>query len=327
MKFQDFHLVYNSDDNYLLPTIVSAASALYHSVDKTHIFIDVLDCGIRDDNWCKWALLLRKCFPSMGGLRRHFIDQGRISKYRSWRGSVATYARILTPEMLSDCDYCLFVDGDTLFVSDPFELARSYDAQYWIQGSVDYHDGDDRLNLYKGYGLVIPDDYICCGLMLMNLKMLRECDFVRKCFDFLDKYRVLTSVDQEAINCVAHGHISRLPPEWGVFTCSAYIMQKRPKCLHYVFGKPWTLNILWTRCLYDFERAWFAYAKTTLGLTLRDIPQAKRVEYYKRALITFCVSLIRLIMGNRKWIENYFYQGNLMRQFQHLCPFYSKTKR
>lgn len=317
-----FHLVYNSDDNYFLPTIVSAASALFHAEDSSKMCIDVLDCGIADDHWMKYANLLRKKFPTMGGLIRHRVDNERISKYRSWRGSVATYARILTPEILSDLDYCLFVDGDTLFVSDPLELERKYDPQFWIQGSVDYHDGDDRLEQYKSYGLTLHDDYVCCGFMLMNLQALRLNGFSQKCFDFLDKYNSILSVDQEAINSVTHGHIAKLDPDWGVFSESGYMLNRRPKCWHYVFGKPWLLNIEWTRCLYEFDRAWFSYARKTLGLGWQDFPQASRFDYFKRIVTTFCVATVRFALGNTKWFNSYFYQGKLTRLFSSLCPFY-----
>lgn len=319
-----FHLAYNSDNNYLLPTFISAASALFHSADQQQIVIDVLDCGIVDKEWNLFSGRFLSRFPDVGGLHRHRINTDRIRSLPSWRGSFATYARILTPEILNDCDMCLFVDGDTLFVSDPLELYRVYDAKYWIQGSVDTPCGEERRRLYAGYGLTVPDDYVCCGLMLMNLRALRENGFVEKCLDFLGRYKVLTSVDQEAINCVAHGHISRLDPEWGVFTCLSYANVQCPKCLHYVCGKPWHFTAAWTRYVFDMERAWFDYGRKTFGLTWRDLhPSCRQLwAFAKRRLLTYGMVFLWLLRGDKKWFASYFYKGDWTRCFRFDCPFY-----
>ena len=319
-----FHIVYNSDDNYLMPTFVSAAREIYHAADPSRIVIDVLDCGIKATNWDRMKSRLLRIFPNLGGCVRHAVDMKRISKFQSWRGSVATYARILTPEVLRDEDMCLFADGDTLFISDPLELQGKYDSKYWIQGSVDDHDSS-RAKMFESYGLTMPDDYVCCGLMLMNLCALRESGFVDKCFDFLAKYPVLKCVDQEAINTVAHGHMSCLDPEWGVFNCLAFLRVKRPKCLHYVCGKPWQLAFPWTRCLYDMEHAWFAYARKLLGLSWCDFNEISIAKYYRIVLVTLFVSLIRCVRRNKKWMHAYFYDGRIWRQLRDQFPFYKEA--
>lgn len=314
---EKFHLVYNSDDNYLKPTFVSAASALERTRDVAHLVVDVLDCGISNTSWSFWERRLLQQFPNVGGVCRHIVDCERISKFKSWRGSVATYARILTPEILSNLDKCLFVDGDTLFVADVCELELIFDGRYWIQGSVDEPDGGERAASYRAVGLLIPKPYVCCGLMLMNLKALRENGFVEKCFDFLSRYTTLPTVDQEGINCVAAGHIAELPPEWGVFNNAAFRDVPHPKCLHYVASKPWNVSIGWTKCFYPFEQLWWIVAERNFGMTPeKDVSQEKYREYKSRMRRTAIVRLLSRLPGRFHFWTHYFPTRDVWRQMK-----------
>ena len=45
-----------------------------------------------------------------------------LAAFRAWHGSLAAYARLFLPTLLSEVDWCLYVDGDTLFTDDPAKV-------------------------------------------------------------------------------------------------------------------------------------------------------------------------------------------------------------
>ena len=78
--------------------------------------IHVLDVGIGNDAWDGLVNVWRR-LSEAANFKRHLIDESRFVGYRTWKGGLATYARILLPELLCDVDYCLYADCDTFFVN------------------------------------------------------------------------------------------------------------------------------------------------------------------------------------------------------------------
>ncbi|MBQ0031772.1 MAG: hypothetical protein KBT68_03110 [bacterium] len=111
------HVVYATDDGYLVPTMVAAASVLAWVKDVSFVQIHVLDTGIADVGWDDFEKNLRGHFGQAFRLTRHKIDQTLFSGFKTWHGSVGTYARLLIPDLIPDADWCVYCDGDTRFYS------------------------------------------------------------------------------------------------------------------------------------------------------------------------------------------------------------------
>ena len=116
-KNSDLHLVYASDAGYLKWLAVSIASAFYWSSDASKIVIHVLVNDVDDRTWDSWCEDLKTGIPEDARIVRHEVPVNSISRFPKWHGSLAPYYRLMIPEVLADLEWCVYADGDTLFLA------------------------------------------------------------------------------------------------------------------------------------------------------------------------------------------------------------------
>lgn len=309
------HIVYNSDNGYVMPTLVSAASAVAWAGDRSQLVIHVLDTGIDDGEWRRFEDALRSRFGTEFGIQRHQIDCTRFAGLRKWRGvSYATYARVLDAEVLQDVPWCLHCDGDTLFTDDPLKVCSEYDSGFAMQGHADWQKKgvpSAQQVWFESNGLGWdPAQYVCCGFMLVNLEWFRTNGIADKCLDFLRIHPDAPFVDQEPLNYFCRGKIGYLPNQWGMFSWDAF-RTVRPACLHYASDLPWKLMTNFYLDYNDAHKLWFYYVEKMLGRCFAEMVEggvrpgvmfrklAFRVVFkIVRALCPFVPALSRSMMGD-----------------------------
>lgn len=271
---EKIHIVYATDDGYLLPTFVAAASALAWASRLEDVQIHILDTGIADEGWNLHLGALRRRFGDGAGIVRHQVDLSCFEGLRKYHGSLGTYARLLIPDLLSDAEWCVYCDGDTLFTDDPFKLADVFDARYAYQGHEDWLIGLGNSEQEKwcrchqlGWD---ASQYVCSGFILMNLERFRRESLGAACVALLKKYPDAPFVDQDAMAYVCRGSVGRLPWAWGTFSWGAFA-NGRPSCIHYASDLPWKLMTNKYLDYNDAHRLWFLYAEKFMGLGLREV--------------------------------------------------------
>lgn len=301
----DFHIAYVSDNGYLKPTYVSICSALKHTREPSRLVFDVLDCGISTDHWDEFELGIYSRFPA-ARIQRHLIDMKMFDGCSPYGGSLATYARVLPCALLPDVKWCLFSDGDVLFVDDPLKLEDFYDDGKIVVGHVDYvgevPDEEwirSKEVWFKDNGLEFdPNQFVCMGFVLMNLQKMREFDFVKKCIGGFKQFTESASADQETINVVCRGAIGFMPKEWGVYNLGLFLDPSFvPSAIHFVYGKPWLLNARWTRGISDADLIWLRYAHKVSGFSY--LSTYVSVSFARRFI---CRQVLRLrLLGDGKF--------------------------
>ena len=126
------------------------------------------------------------------------------------RLSPTAYYRLSLPGLVPTVDKLLWLDCDTLIRKDLSPIfAIDMDDLYFL-GVQDYR-------WFKVFGH--PDDrYICSGVLLMNLKKMRQDNLEQKLKDFLVLHDKDADVqDQTAINSVGYDGIRFLPPKYAIF--------------------------------------------------------------------------------------------------------------
>lgn len=265
------HLIYGSDDNYWFPTAVSAASAAFGA--KSELIIHLFDLGVTDEHYDEYVGLIRKANPAVK-CERHVIDKKMFEGFGAWRGSIATYSRMFAQDILPDVDWAIYVDGDTLWLGDITKLWALRDETKLIQASIDppmplgeKHPDDDW---YVQNGIEMSrDGYLCMGLMMANLKAMREEHISDKCRAFMSKYPMPKIVDQTVLNCICRGQMAALPVEWGVFSAwHGTADLTKDACIHYVNDLPWRRDKV-NRLISDVVLLWYEFCERVLGLNLR----------------------------------------------------------
>ena len=268
MNTNVIHLVYGSDDNYIFPTMVSAASAAWQLGEGRELVIHLFDAGVTDEHYAAYEKRICRLNSNVSCMR-HCLSSDMFKGYGNWRGSVVTYSRMFMAEILSEIDWAIYFDGDTLWLGDISKLWDLRDESRLIQASLDPPTPTGFVNpewkWYAERGINIePNGYLCMGLMLANLKRMREERIAERCREFMEKYPAPRIVDQTVLNYVCQGELAPLPPEWGVFSVwhgSANLT--KDGCVHYVDDVPWRRDKV-NRLLSDIVLVWYDFCRMVL---------------------------------------------------------------
>lgn len=311
MADERLHLVYATDKGFLMPTKVSAASAIAHASEPGRLVIDILDCGFDDEEWQDIVGTLRKIGPTE--IYRHVVDMTRFSELSSYRGNLGNYARFLIPEVLPSEGWCVYADGDTLFLDDVLSLICLCRGDVAIIGHRDICDDLGRQELFSSLGFKgnVANDCVCSGFLLMNLDWFRVHAMTGRLIAFLKDVDNANLYDQDALNILCEGCVRFLPWEWGVFNIESFEGGRIPKCVHYAFGKPWSFGVKWTRCLLDVDRLWFRAARKYCGIGFREAGTTPW-QYCKRAMRSVCHRMFLRIVcltarGRARWEKQWRY--------------------
>ena len=140
-------------------------------------------------------------FYNMGN---HFL------KNKSLYLSQATFYRLLSP-LLIDSDRIIYLDGDTLIFSDLYEMYNLDFNDNYVLGFYDIlSDGLDYLGLKSNI-------YINAGVLLFNLKKMKEDNKTFEIINFINSNPELRKGDQTIINYLLHPKIGRLPSKFGIW--------------------------------------------------------------------------------------------------------------
>lgn len=143
----------------------------------------------------------------------------------------AGYLRLFLPEILP-FDRCLYLDGDTI-CQRPLKSLYDMDCEY-INACESHSYGKQQakeLNIEK---------YALSGMMLMNLKALREDNFTLKCLKYQNDSLSLWCHDETLINGAYNSKIKFIDKKYNYCHNREYdnpIPENEAYILHYVGGR------------------------------------------------------------------------------------------
>lgn len=269
MTHDPIHLVYGTDDNYFYPTAISAASAAFYT-RSSQLIVHLFDLGVMDKHYEQFCALVKRAGNPNVEFVRHQLPLSLFEGFGAWKGSIATYSRMLIAEIMQEEEWAIYVDGDTLWLGDLAELWALRDDTKLILASIDPPTPSGVISpefaWYRERGIEIdPKDYLCMGLMLANLRRMREEKVGERCKAFMKDYPCPRVVDQTVLNYVCHGKTAPLPKQWGVFSAwHGGIDFTQPSMVHYVTDVPWNRAKL-NRLFSDVAMLWFDFCKNVLG--------------------------------------------------------------
>lgn len=191
--------------------------------------------------------------------------------------SLEMYYRLLLPELWGDeIDRILYLDIDMIVNKDisefyfmelgTYDFAAAKDMEY---ETIIAHDNDENRKRNELFRSLEADgmNYFCSGMLLMNLKQMKERYTFHYYMDIFDKIREQVILpDQDLLNYVHYKNVL-LVDEWtyNLFTQTAhqsgmtYEQAKENVAILHFTGqaKPWTINLI----RYDIEKIWWEYAR------------------------------------------------------------------
>lgn len=278
-KTNYIHLAVNIDNKYIYPLIVYLTSLLDNQAYSTFYIIHILTGkNIKNDTFYKINATIEKFGKNASNVTYYNMgDQFNRATHGGFI-STAAYYRISLPSLLPDVDKIIYTDTDVINFKDLSEMYNiEFKDKMYFCGGLD-HIG--LINEIKHFGIE-PDKYMNSGIMLINLKAMRNDSIEDNLRTFISSH-FLNHHEQTAINVVCYKNIQILPYKYGSFAYGSfekfvifnneqnekyrfnitdlYKAFNSPTLLHYAgYTKPWDKDCENKRRVY-----WWYYAKKSI---------------------------------------------------------------
>ncbi len=150
------------------------------------------------------------------------VEKGNVNRDTIF--SNFCFARLALPSLVKE-DKVIYFDTDAIVLQDIFHLWRINVDEYYVAGCRDY--GIIRDGTYERLG--INGKYINSGMMILNLKKIREDNIQEKWFEIINNNQ-LKYPDQDALNLVCQNQELYLPSMYNY----VWNVTKEIKCLEYI---------------------------------------------------------------------------------------------
>lgn len=320
-------IVLISDDNYILPTLVCIQSIIdnAHLIDGDYI-IHVCSFGLLGANINKIEALSTDRIKVVVDLFNADDYSDRIVQV-SQKTHVTPTALIKfeLPNYFNYLDSLLYLDGD-IIVKDSLVSLLSQDVDsYFLAASYDFLCHFNRIR-YTLHRTVSDDFYFNSGVMLFNLKKMRELNIPDKLWDYKINSSTTKLMDQESLNAVCGSSVLHLPIKYNFnprFLSNSFIREINKvygenyknldellediRIIHYVghLDKPWVYKNALMRSYWDKA---FGRSGCNQELVLKEAPISENkglsafTEKIKTYGIygTFCYIIYLITMKIRK---------------------------
>lgn len=275
-------VVFCFDANYANYAAVATFSASANSVAALKVYWIVPASDLETANSRKARLALLGIDIVVQPVdSAHFADWKEVLHIT--RGA---YLRLLIPETVAE-DKVIYLDSDVIVQADLSPLYSTDLGPHAIAGALDTVAGAQMSKM----PLAKPASYVNSGVLVMDLKRLRQDGFFLKCRDIYEKHAPeVTWADQCIINKYAESGKKILHPKWNHFAWpmknpegeEAEAQSSAPCIIHFVAQtKPWHAI-----CSPDIADVWWQYAdKIRLaGLTRLPYPIWLRLKTIRRRI-------------------------------------------
>ncbi len=173
---------------------------------------------------------------------------------------ITIYLRLFIPSLFPEYDKGIYLDSDIVLNEDIAKMYKVNIKDNYIGGCVDTSVITTPFaDYYENYVGVSRFNYINSGVLLMNMKKLREVKFDQKFIKTLLKYDFeAVEPDQAYINALCKDKIYYLDNKWDTMPILGKKGIKNPKLIHYnLFYKPWHYDI-------EYDKYFWKYAHKSI---------------------------------------------------------------
>lgn len=270
------NIVYSTSDLYAPLAGISLTSLLENNRDVPEIHIYILDNKIGEENREKLCKTANKYHRQL-----QFVPLTELNvSFDMKRWNVSTFGRLFEASSLPTVDKVLHIDCDTI-VDGSLEALWQTDMENHVLAAAP----DCVSDAYKtNIGMALTDLYIQAGVILLNLKRIRQLELEKAFARYLDTYgESLAFVDQEILNaCVPETEKRELPLRYNSYTLLhllSYSQVRRFKHVKHMASRddyrdarenPVILHFTW--CALEGTRPWVAGD---------DHPKKERFRHYQ----------------------------------------------
>lgn len=259
-ELKEIPIFFAIDDGYIPFLTVSIQSLIDNSSEKNKYAIKILYTNVSEDNMLKIKKYEKE------NVNIEFVDLNsqlieiKDKLYTRNYFSNTTYFRLFIPELYPQYDKALYLDSDTTILTD---IANLYNEEIGDNLVAAVPDGAvQTVEIFQEYvekvvGVIDYNNYFNAGILVMNLKELREYKFQEKFLYLLEKVRFEVAQDQDYLNRLCKGRVKLLDFSWNRMPIMGKD-DKETKIVHYNLGlKPWYFDNV------PYEEYFWKYAEKT----------------------------------------------------------------
>lgn len=239
--------VFFTIDNAYAPFLaVALTSAIENSSDGNNYRAIILHEGVSKENMSKIKALAKPNFKidfieMKSGLEA--ITDRMSNRLRCDYFTLTIYFRLFIPRMFPEYDKGIYIDSDVVIPHDLAELYNTDIGDNFIGACNDMSivDTPPLVSYVENAVGVKMSEYINSGVLLMNLKKLREYELDKRFLELLNEYHFdCIAPDQDYLNAMCNGKIYYLDTAWDAMPNEAKPENPNPCIIHYnLFSKPW----------------------------------------------------------------------------------------
>ena len=252
-------------DDAFAPFASVAIKSLLDNANQNYFYhIHIVNNGLSEENITKILELetsySKIMFNNMDERLKAITDK-KGTRLREDYFSLAIFFRIFIPDCFKEYDKALYIDADTIILDDISKLYNTDLEGNYIGGCVDTSCfGIKDITNYFTNGVGVDyREYINSGVILFDMKILRDKGFADKFLYLFNKYNFgNVDPDQSYINAMLKGKIKYLDGKWDTMPTEGGKRCDNPGIVHFnLFKKPWHYdNVL-------YEDEFWSYAKKT----------------------------------------------------------------
>lgn len=251
--------VFFAVDNGYIPFLSVALRSLIDNTSKENIYaIKILYTNVTEENKIK----IKKYETE--NISIEFVDLNKQLEeikeklYTRNYFSNTTYYRLFIPELYPEYDKAVYIDSDTVCLSDIAELYNTDMGDNLIAGIPD--GVIQAIDIFKDYvervvGVADYNNYFNAGVIVMNLKELRDYKFEEKFIYMLEKIKFEVAQDQDYLNRLCKGRVKILDYYWNRMPVMGKT-EGKINLIHYNLGaKPWYFdNVVYQEYFWEYAK-------------------------------------------------------------------------
>ena len=259
---REIPIFFTIDNQYAPYADIAIRSIIKNASENYHYKIIILHEKLTDQNMKRISLLSNENFEIIFKEMKEGLETitDRIeNRLRCDYFTLTIYYRLFIPDMFPEYDKGIYIDSDIVVPGDISELYNLELGDNLIGACTDNSiQGIPELINYLENAIGVNKlDYINSGVLLMNLKQMREKEFSKKFLTLLNKYHFdCIAPDQDYLNAMCNGKILYLNECWDTMPAEGREPLENPKLIHYnLFQKPWCYDNI------QYEDYFWKYAK------------------------------------------------------------------
>ena len=269
------NVCYITDSAYFVPTLTSIISVSENNKNsELHIYVVASDIAQKDADVLE-KLNAENCKIFLKKVENPYLNLG--TKHR--HVSKTALLKFSLPEIFSDLDKILYLDGDILVFDDLKELYQMSLEDYYAAVVSDMR----AVIVNRNNVSLRLKNYFNSGVMLLNLRKMREENLTQKFAELKQNEELQRFMDQDVLNKGFNENVIFLSPKYnlqyecfsdfthgqiayyyGISVEQAEEIHKKPLILHLTnYKKPWN------SCFCPSMKKWIYYFKKIPGFELK----------------------------------------------------------